>query len=415
MFANNNISFFIALRLLRPTQSLSRSIGLIISLTGVVIGVVSLVITLSTMNGFERDVRNQVLGMSGHINLIFGKQGSQNWKEKLNEILTGAEVLAFSPYLRSGAMISSGEVVISVLVEGVVPDTEESATDITNYVDLSSSLASDELIPTAVIGEKLAKKLNVSKEQVITLITPRWDLKGRFSGPEHQLIKVTGIFKTGMAQYDHKLLITSLSTAQNLFRVGDLITGVKVRLDDPAVAAEKTIRMNASLPDNIHAIDWSHYNQNFFLALKSQKKLMFIILLMVIAIAASSAAINMLILVKRNSASIALLKTLGAAKTVIVKIFLIQGFMIGISGCAIGIPLGVLLVSKAQALVAFIEQLTGFSLINPEVYLIDHLPYLIKATDLSLIGLSTICITVFAAVFPAYKAGAVNFFEKTEY
>jgi lipoprotein-releasing system permease protein len=271
MFANNNISFFIALRLLRPTQSLSRSIGLIISLTGVVIGVVSLVITLSTMNGFERDVRNQVLGMSGHINLIFGKQGSQNWKEKLNEILTGTEVLAFSPYLRSGAMISSGEVVISVLVEGVVPDTEESATDITNYVDLSSSLASDELIPTAVIGEKLAKKLNVSKEQVITLITPRWDLKGRFSGPEHQLIKVTGIFKTGMAQYDHKLLITSLSTAQNLFRVGDLITGVKVRLDDPAVAAEKTIRMNASLPDNIHAIDWSHYNQNFFLALKSQK------------------------------------------------------------------------------------------------------------------------------------------------
>jgi len=366
------------------------------------------------MNGFERDVRNQVLGMSGHINLVFGHKGSENWESKLSNVLSNPEVTAFSPYVRSGALVSNNDVVISVSVEGVLPENEERATDIANHVDLNASLATKKSPPSVVIGEKLAKKLNVSESQLITLITPHWDREGNFSGPEYQLLKVTGIFRTGMAQYDHKLVITHLTTAQSLFQIGHLITGVKIRLNNPMMAPEEITTINSLLPDNIHAVDWRHYNQNFFLALNSQKKLMFIILLMVVAIAASSAAINMMILVRRNSASITLLKTLGATKSIIVKIFLIQGFILGTLGCVIGIPLGVLIVSNAQVLVSRIEELTGFDLIVPEVYLIDHLPYLIEAADLSLIALSTICITVLAAAYPAYKAGAIKFFEKTE-
>ena len=217
-----------------------------------------------------------------------------------------------------------------------------------------------------------------------------------------------------MSQYDHRLVITTLATAQNLFNVGHSITGAKVQLDDPLAAPKVSAAINALVLDNIHAVDWRQYNKNFFLALSSQKKLMFIILLMVIAIAGSSATINMLILVKRNSTSIVLLKTIGATKSVIVKIFLIQGLVIGFLGCFIGIPLGVLVVKNTQALVSRIEQATGFPLIDPEVYLIDHLPHLIKITDLSLIGLSTICITVLAAAYPAYKAGGTNFSDKSD-
>jgi lipoprotein-releasing system permease protein len=366
------------------------------------------------MNGFERDVRNQVLGMSGHINLIFGDNGSEDWENKLRTVLSNPEVIAFSPYVRSGALISNNDVVISVSVEGVLPENEERATDIANHVDLNASLTTKKSTPLAVIGEKLAKKLNVSENQLITLITPHWDREGNFSGPEYQLLKVSGIFRTGMAQYDHKLVITHLTTAQNLFRIGHLITGVKIRLNDPMTAQEESTTINSLLPDNIRAVAWRHYNQNFFLALSSQKKLMFIILLMVVAIAASSAAINMMLLVRRNSTSIILLKTLGATKLIIVKIFLIQGFILGTLGCVLGIPLGLLIVSNAQALVSRVEHVTGFDLIVPEVYLIDHLPYLIKAADLSLIALSTICITVLAAAYPACRAGAIKFFEKTE-
>ncbi|MBT4206679.1 MAG: FtsX-like permease family protein, partial [Proteobacteria bacterium] len=258
------------------------------------------------------------------------------------------------------------------------------------------------------------EKLGVSTTQLVTLITPRWNQEGNFSGPEYQLLKVVGIFRTGMSQYDHRLVITTLTTAQNLFNVGHSITGAKVQLDDPLAAPKVSAAINALVLENIHAVDWRQYNKNFFLALSSQKKLMFIILLMVIAIAGSSATINMLILVKRNSTSIVLLKTIGATKSVIVKIFLIQGLVIGFLGCFIGIPLGVLIVKNTQALVSLIEQATGFPLIDPEVYLIDHLPHLIKITDLSIIGLSTICITVLAAAYPAYKAGGTNFSDKSD-
>ena len=217
-----------------------------------------------------------------------------------------------------------------------------------------------------------------------------------------------------MSQYDHRLVITNLATAQSLFNVGHSITGAKVRLDDSLAAPKVSAAINALVLKNIHAIDWRQYNKNFFLALSSQKKLMFIVLLMVIAIAGSSATINMLILVKRNSTSIVLLKTIGATKSVVVKIFLLQGLIIGFLGCFIGIPLGILVVKNAQTLVSYIEQTTGFPLIDSEVYLIDHLPHLIKITDLGLIGLSTICITVLAAAYPAYKAGGTSFSEKSD-
>jgi lipoprotein-releasing system permease protein len=311
-------------------------------------------------------------------------------------------------------MISSHDVVISVSVEGVIPGREEKVTNIEDYVALTDTLLSEGSIPAAVIGERLAEELSVSTNQLVTLITPRWNEKGKFIGPKYQLLKVVGIFKTGMSQYDHKLVITNLTTAQNLFNVGHSITGAKVRLDDPVTAPKVSAAINALMLENIHAIDWRQYNKNFFLALSSQKKIMFIILLMVVAIAGSSATINMLILVRRNSTSIVLLKTIGATKSVIVKIFLIQGLIIGFLGCFIGIPLGVLVVKNAQMLVTSIEQITGFPLIDPEVYLIDHLPHLIKITDLSLIGLSTIGITVLAAAYPAYRAGGTNFSEKSD-
>ena len=414
MFTKKNVALFIAIRLLRPSHAVSRSIALLVSLVGVIIGVIALVVTLSTMNGFERDVRDQVLGMSGHINLIFDRNSSKNWESELSKVLSKYEIAGFSPYVRSGAMISSHDVVISVSVEGVIPGSEEKVTNIEDYIALTDSLLPEGSIPAAVIGERLAKELSVSTNQLVTLITPRWNEKGNFSGPKYQLLKVVGIFKTGMSQYDHKLVITNLTTAQNLFNVGHSITGAKVRLDDPVTAPKVSAAINALVLENIHAIDWRQYNKNFFLALSSQKKIMFIILLMVVAIAGSSATINMLILVRRNSTSIVLLKTIGATKSVIVKIFLIQGLIIGFLGCFIGIPLGVLVVKNAQMLVTSIEQITGFPLIDPEVYLIDHLPHLIKITDLSLIGLSTISITVLAAAYPAYRAGGTNFSEKSD-
>ena len=413
MFVNNKVALFIAIRLLRPSQAVTRSIGLLVSLVGVAIGVIALVVTLSTMNGFERDVRDQVLGMSGHINLVFDRNSSNDWESELSKVLSKYEIAGFSPYVRSGAMISNRDVVISVSVEGVIPESEERVTNIGNHIALTDTLLTESPIPVIVIGEKLAEKLSVSATQLVTLITPRWNQEGDFSGPKYQLLKVAGIFRTGMSQYDHRLVITNLATAQNLFNVGRSITGAKVRLDDPLTAPKVSAAINALVLENIHAIDWRQYNKNFFLALSSQKKLMFIILLLVIAIAGSSATINMLILVKRNSTSIVLLKTIGATKSVIVKIFLIQGLIIGFLGCFIGIPLGVLVVKNAQTLVSRIEQTTGFPLIDPEVYLIDHLPHLIKIADLGLIGLSTICITVLAAAYPAYKAGGTNFSEKS--
>ena len=414
MFVNNKVALFIAIRLLRPSQAVTRSIGLLVSLVGVAIGVIALVVTLSTMNGFERDVRDQVLGMSGHINLVFDRNSSNDWESELSKVLSKYEIAGFSPYVRSGAMISNRDVVISVSVEGVIPESEERVTNIGNHISLTDTLLTESPIPVIVIGEKLAEKLSVSATQLVTLITPRWNQEGDFSGPKYQLLKVAGIFRTGMSQYDHRLVITNLATAQNLFNVGRSITGAKVRLDDPLTAPKVSAAINALVLENIHAIDWRQYNKNFFLALSSQKKLMFIILLLVIAIAGSSATINMLILVKRNSTSIVLLKTIGATKSVIVKIFLIQGLIIGFLGCFIGIPLGVLVVKNAQTLVSRIEQTTGFPLIDPEVYLIDHLPHLIKITDLGLIGLSTTCITVLAAAYPAYKAGGTNFSEKSD-
>jgi len=161
MFANNRVALFIAIRLLRPSHAMTRSIGLLVSLVGIAIGVIALVVTLSTMNGFERDVRDQVLGMSGHINLVFDRNSSTNWENALDNVLSQYEIAGFSPYVRSGAMISSRDVIISVSVEGVIPESEERVTNIGNHIALTDTLLTESSIPTVVIGEKLAEKIKL--------------------------------------------------------------------------------------------------------------------------------------------------------------------------------------------------------------------------------------------------------------
>ncbi|MBK6660497.1 MAG: lipoprotein-releasing ABC transporter permease subunit [Proteobacteria bacterium] len=400
---------FIALRYITTKRSNRfASFVTFVSIAGIALGVGALIIVLSVMNGFEREVVRHVLGMSSHAVLLSDNGLIADWPALERRVLADSRVVALSPYVRASGMLTRKGKVTGTIIEGIDPARETQVTDLANYLPAGLLDALDATRGDVLLGDALAKKLNAAAGDQVTLVVPQWDEYGKALAPRYERLRVAGSFHTGMHQYDARLVVTHIDHARRLFHVGAAISGVRTRLHDPAMAPLVSSEIARQLGPGFRAVDWTQYERNFFLALKSQKHIMFVILVLIIAVAAFNIAANMIMIVTEKTRDIAILRTVGTTRLQIVGLFLAQGLMLGVVGAGLGLALGAWGAAESQSAMKFLEAVFGIDLLNSDVYFLDYLPADLRSEDLLSVVGASLFLSLLATVYPALRAAAIQ-------
>src|SRR5262245_16650381 len=396
---------WIGLRYLRARQG-NRFAGFIsiIAMTGICCGVWVLIVVLSVMNGFERDLSRRILDIVAHATLEGEGARLADWRALMEKTRGAAGVVAIAPYVEGRAMLVAGERSAAVDLRAVLPDAERKVSALENHL---SDGGFNALAPGAwkvLLGHGLASKLGVGPGDGVLVVIAQGNVTPAGVAPRMRRFTVAGTIDAGMYEFDQGLGLVHLDDARKLFRLGDAVTGLRYRFDDPNLAAARTRSISLMLPDPYYINDWSRRQGNFFRSLEVTKSIMFFVLLLVVAVAAFNIIATLVMVVKEKRADIAILRTLGGSPRDMVSIFMTQGSVIGVVGTAIGAAVGLLLAFNATAVVAALQRLTGIAFVDPQVYFISELPSEVRAADVILIASVALSLGVLATLYPAWRA-----------
>jgi len=387
----------------------------LISMLGIGLGVAALIVVLSVMNGFQKELRTRILGVASHIQItgINGELG--DWQTLAAQAMQHPEVKASAPFVQSQAMFAVDGGVKGSLVRGILPEQEDRVADFRSTIK-SGSL--DDLRPGefgVVLGADLARSLRVFTGDKVTLIAPQGTVTPAGVVPRLKSFKVVGIFEVGMYEYDSGLALINLQDAQKLYQMEDRVTGVRLKVDDlfqaPRIARELARYVNADAYLN----DWTKSHANFFRAVQIEKNMMFIILSLIVAVAAFNLVSTLVMAVTDKQADIAILRTLGARPLSIMAIFVVQGALVGFIGLGLGIVGGVLLALNIDVVVPFIERMLGVHFLSKEVYYISDLPSDLQWSDVWGVTLIAFVLALLATIYPSWRASRVNPAEALRY
>ncbi|AZN35977.1 lipoprotein-releasing ABC transporter permease subunit [Iodobacter ciconiae] len=387
----------------------------LISVIGIALGVAALIIVLSVMNGFQEEVRNRILGMAAHVQISGVGNQLADWQSAADTAKKNPHVLATAPYvLGQGLLTNGGEQVKGVLIRGIDPGQESAVNEVAGKL-VSGKLQSLHADGFGVIlGISLANELGVRTGDRVTLITPQGQVTIAGFTPRYKQFTVTGIFKADYAPYDAGVAMIHLSDAQKLFRAGDAVSGLRLKLDDLNLSRRIARELNQEMP-NLLVGDWTQENPTYFRAVEIEKRMMFIILTLIVAVAAFNLVSTLVMVVTDKQADIAILRTLGAAPGSIMKIFVIQGALSGLIGTGSGVLAGVFISKNLDVIVPFIERILGTAILSPDVYLISELPSRVLWSDVSSIGLISLVLALVATLYPSWRASRVNPAEALRY
>lgn len=392
---------FVALRYLRSKKK-EKFISLItfISIAGVALGVTALIIVISVMAGFEKDLKNKILGAYSHIRVISFEGPFGDYNGLIEKIKTIKEVKGVSPFLANEVILTSSNSVSGAVVYGVDTDSISAVSDLVHSIKEGSieSLKEHKSSEKGIIlGIELARNLNALVGDTINVVAPFGSRTPQGFVPKVTPFVVKGIFEMGMYEYDAKLAFTDLKSAQSVVdNFGDRITGLEIKLKDIEQSEEITQKLRKMLGYPFYARDWKDMNRNLFSALKLEKVVMFIILTMIILVAAFNIISTLIVVVNNRRKEIAILKAMGAKPKEIMRIFVYQGMIIGLAGTTIGLILG--------NLICFLLAKYKFIKLPPDVYYISTLPVEVRIEDLIIISLSALLITFSATIYPSLKA-----------
>ncbi|MGC2165180.1 MAG: lipoprotein-releasing ABC transporter permease subunit [Gallionella sp.] len=387
----------------------------LISMLGMALGVLALIVVLSVMNGFQKEIRARMLGATPHLEIVADGGRIENWQPIMDATARHPQVLAAAPYVSGQGMLSYGQSVQGVMVRGIDPALERSITELSNKVKAGSldDLRRGEF--GVVLGTDLARSLGVRLNEKVLLITPQGQITPMGMVPRLKQFKVVGIFEIGMAPYDSSLALINIVDAKKLFRMGEAVTGISTKLRDveqaPLVAAE----LQSRLPDDVYANDWTHQNSNYFRAVQMEKKMMFIILSLIVAVAAFNIVSTLVMAVTDKQADIAILRTLGASPGSIMKIFIVQGVVIGVIGTLLGSVGGIALALNLDVVVPFIEHLFRVQFLAKDVYYISELPSDLRYPEVLLVSGLSFLISLLATLYPSYRASKTQPAEALRY
>lgn len=388
----------------------------LISLLGITLGMTALITVMSVMNGFQKEVRSRILGVASHIQ-ISGLDGAlTDWQRVAREALKHPQVEAAAPYVSAQGMVSFNNVVSGVVVRGILPDMEDRVADLGQMM-IDGKL--DDLVPGRfgiVIGRELARALDVFTGDKIVLISPQGQVTPAGILPRLKQFTITGIFEAGHFEYDSGLVLIHLADAQKLYRMeNDEVSGVRLKLRDLFLAPQVAQELVPMISADVHISDWTRQHANYFRAIQIEKRMLSLILALIIAVAAFNIVSTLVMAVTDKQSDIAILRTLGASPRSIMKIFIVQGTLIGIVGTALGVIGGVLLAYNIEAVIAAIERVFSVQFLSREVYYISEIPSDPHLADIVTVAMVSFVLTLLATLYPSYRASKVNPAEALRY
>ncbi len=386
-----------------------------VSMLGIALGVAALIIVLSVMNGFQKEVRDRMLGVVSHIE-IFAPNGAAltDVALTLREARANPQVVGAAPFIGTQALLARGEDMKGVIVRGIDPAHEHEVTDLA--VNLRNT-ALARLIPGefgVVLGRDLALMLGVREGDKVTLVAPSGQVTPAGVVPRLKQMTVVGTFDSGHYEYDSALVMLHLDDAARIFRL-EGPTGVRLKLRDLHQARDVATQLAASLSGELLIRDWTRQNRNWFAAVQLEKRMMFIILTLIVAVAAFNLVSTLVMTVTDKRADIAILRTLGASPKSIMGIFVVQGAMVGVIGTLAGLLLGLGVAFNIDRIVPALERLFHASFLPRDIYLISAMPSEPLASDIVPIALISLVLAFVATIYPSWRASRVNPAEALRY
>lgn len=417
---------FIGLRYLKAKRKQTFiSVITFISILGITVGVTALIIVLSVMSGFEEELKEKILGVNAHVVVTGFGGGIRDYGEVAEKVRAMEEVTGASPFTYSQAMLSGAGGVTGTVIRGVDTSTvgevsflperiREGALEGLN-VPLGRAGEDAAGAPGIVIGNELARNLGVEVGDRVNVISPLGVMTPAGQVPRVAAFQVTGIFEFGMFEFDSSLAFMSLGNAQKFFRLGDRASGVEVKIRDIYRAEQVADDIMSELRGSYWTRTWMDMNRNLFSALKLEKAAMFIILTLIILVAALNIISTLIMVVMEKNKDIAILKSLGATSRGIMKIFMIEGLVIGVVGTAIGTVTGLAAALNLEKVVGLIEEVFNFKVLPPSVYYIDKLPSKVDPVVVLLVVAMSITISFLATLYPSYQASRFDPVEGLRY
>ncbi|MDX9994635.1 MAG: lipoprotein-releasing ABC transporter permease subunit [Rhodocyclaceae bacterium] len=387
----------------------------LISMLGLALGVAALIVVLSVMNGFQKELRTRILGVASHAQISGAEGELADWQAAVAAVAKHPRVLAAAPYVQQQAMLSFDGQVKGALIRGVLPDAEDRVADFARHMKTG---ALERLRPGEfgiVIGAELAYALRVFSGDKITLIAPQGMVTPAAVLPRMKQFTVVGIFEVGMYEYDSGLALIHMEDAQKLYQMGTDVSGVRLKLDDLFAAPRVVRELAGRVGQDMRVSDWTRSHANFFRAVQIEKNMMFLILLLIVAVAAFNIVSTLVMTVQDKRADIAILRTLGASPGSILRIFVIQGTLIGVIGLALGVAGGVALALNVETVVPFLERIFGIQFLAKDVYYISDLPSDLHWSDVGIIASTSFVLTVLATIYPSWRAARTNPAEALRY
>ncbi len=384
------------------------------SMLGVGLGVMALITVLSVMNGFEKELKERILGMASHATVLEDGKILNDWRPIAAEVSRHPDILGVAPFLNAEGMLVNNKRVNGTLIRGILPDEEPKVAVVTEKMILGEldELRAGEF--NIILGKELARSLAVAPGDKVTLVAPQANVTPAGILPRLKRFTLVGIFEVGMHEFDSGLALIHLEDAQRLFRK-EGPSGLRLKTNDVLAAPRISREIVAGLPGRYWVVDWTQRHANFFRALKTEKTVMFVILMLIVAVAAFNIISTLVMMVSDKQSDIAVLRTLGASPRGILKIFMIQGTIIGVVGIALGVIGGVWLASNVETLVPAIESMLGRKFLSPDIYYISDLPSDMHWQDVITISIIAFVLCLLATIYPALRAANTHPAEALRY
>ncbi len=400
---------FVGLRYTRAKRS-NNFISFIsfISMLGMALGIAVLITVTSVMNGFQKEVRDRILGVLAHIQISAIEGGLKDWPAVAAKAEENPAVRGSAPYVLAQGLLGNEQVVRGAIIRGILPEREGAVADFKSFLRAGSL---DGLVPDSfaiVLGIELARALGVAVGDKVLLIAPQGQITPAGVIPRLKQFTVVGVFEAGHFEFDSGLALVHMADAQKLYRLGDAVSGVRLKIADmlqaPRVAREIALTMN----QDVMVADWSRLNSGWFRAVEIEKRMMFIILSLIVAVAAFNIVSTLVMVVTEKRADIAILRTLGATPASVMGIFVIQGALIGVFGTLLGVGGGILLASNVDVVVPFIERSFGMQFLAKDIYFISELPSEVRAADVTFVATVSLVLSFLATLYPSWRASRIN-------
>jgi lipoprotein-releasing system permease protein len=386
-----------------------------VSMLGIALGIAALITVMSVMNGFEKEIRARILGAAAHVQLLGGERGFEDWEALSARAREHPQVTATAPFVQAQGLLSTGSAVRGVFVRGIVPRLEDQVADFSRHM---ASGTLEALQPGGfgiAIGVGIARALQLRVGDKVTLISPQGQVTPAGLMPRLKQFTVVGVFALDHNEFDSTLALVRMEDAQVLYRMEGNVSGVRLKVREIDAAPRITRELASRMPPEVFLTDWTQQNVNYFRAIQIEKRMMFIILTLIIAVAAFNLVSTLVMVVTDKHPDIAILRTLGASPASIMKIFVVQGAVIGVVGTLLGVIAGVLLALNIDTVVPFVERTFGFQILSREVYYISELPSDLHWRDVWSVAVVSLVLAFVATLYPSWRAARVNPAEALRY